>query len=135
MLLLLTVVLPPSLHSFPSYLFFHPPSLTPPPPPPLSNSLSSHILLTPPSSLYPSISNPSIPHPSLLSLSPLPLSPPSLPSLSPLQGNVILTDYNYVILNLLRTRTDADAEVRFAVRETFSQDTVKREQPLPSRDQ
>jgi predicted ribosome quality control (RQC) complex YloA/Tae2 family protein len=51
------------------------------------------------------------------------------------RGNVILTDWNYLILSLLRTRTDTDADVRFAVRETFSLDTVKREQPSPSREQ
>jgi len=49
-----------------------------------------------------------------------------------LKGNVILTDFTYTILTLLRTRTDTDTDVRFAVRETFSQDTIKQEQPPPS---
>ena len=84
-----------------------------PPPSPLSFSLS---LLPPPLSLFLSPSSP-------------------LPSLFPSQGNVILTDCTYSILNLLRTRKDADAEVRFAVREIFSRDAVKKEQPLPTRDQ
>lgn len=51
-----------------------------------------------------------------------------------LKGNVILTDFTYTILTLLRTRTDTDTDVRFAVRETFSQDTIKQEQPPPSVD-
>lgn len=33
------------------------------------------------------------------------------------RGNVILTDANYVILNVLRPRTDADNDVRFLVKE------------------
>ena len=52
--------------------------------------------------------------------------------ISCLQGNIILTDYSYTILALLRTRTDTDKDVRFAVRERFSQDTVKMEQPPPT---
>lgn len=34
------------------------------------------------------------------------------------QGNIVLTDYEYTILSLLRTRTDSE-DVRFAVRETY----------------
>lgn len=49
-----------------------------------------------------------------------------------IQGNIILTDYSYTILALLRTRTDTDKDVRFAVRESFSRDTVKMEQPPPT---
>ncbi|XP_019850525.1 PREDICTED: nuclear export mediator factor Nemf-like [Amphimedon queenslandica] len=51
------------------------------------------------------------------------------------RGNIILTDHTYLILSLLRTRTDADADVRFAVREHFSMDTIKQEQILPSIEQ
>lgn len=36
------------------------------------------------------------------------------------RGNVVLTDNNYVILNILRPRTDADTDVRFSVRERYS---------------
>ena len=43
---------------------------------------------------------------------------------------MILTDHAYTILSLLRMRTDADTDVRFASRETFSMETVKREQPM-----
>ncbi len=50
------------------------------------------------------------------------------------QGNVILTDHAHVILSLLRTRTDADSDVRFANREVFSTETAKMEQPPPSLD-
>ena len=55
--------------------------------------------------------------------------------ISPFQGNVILTDNAYTILSLLRTRTDADTDVRYAVRETFALDSVKNEQPTPTPDQ
>lgn len=33
------------------------------------------------------------------------------------RGNVVLTDSNYIILNILRPRTDKDKDVRFSVRE------------------
>ncbi len=33
------------------------------------------------------------------------------------RGNILLTDADYVILNVLRPRTDTDVDVRFAVRE------------------
>ena len=46
------------------------------------------------------------------------------------QGNVILTDHEYTILNLLRTRTEGD-DVRFAVREKFPFETAKKPEPLP----
>ena len=48
---------------------------------------------------------------------------------------MILTDSAYTILSLLRTRTDADTDVRFAVRETYALDSVKNEQPVPTPDQ
>ncbi|XP_062502377.1 ribosome quality control complex subunit NEMF-like isoform X2 [Corticium candelabrum] len=35
------------------------------------------------------------------------------------RGNIALTDFEYTILNLLRVRTDADQDVRFAVRERY----------------
>lgn len=35
------------------------------------------------------------------------------------RGNIILTDENHVILNVLRPRTDKDNDVRFAVREKY----------------
>ena len=56
-------------------------------------------------------------------------------SCSHFQGNVILTDHAYTILSLLRTRTDADSDVRFATRETFSMDTIKQSQPQPTLEQ
>ena len=45
---------------------------------------------------------------------------------------MVLTDYQYVILNLLRTRTDQDAETRFAVREVYPKDVSRQNEPLPS---
>lgn len=36
-----------------------------------------------------------------------------------LQGNIILTDYEYTILNILRPRTDESQDVRFAVKEKY----------------
>ena len=39
--------------------------------------------------------------------------------LSHLQGNIVLTDYEYTILNILRPRTDNSQDVRFAVREQY----------------
>lgn len=48
------------------------------------------------------------------------------------KGNVVLTDYQYVILSLLRTRTDHDAETRFAVREVYPVQSAKQNEPLPS---
>ncbi|XP_060068947.1 ribosome quality control complex subunit NEMF-like [Ylistrum balloti] len=35
------------------------------------------------------------------------------------RGNVVLTDYDYTILNILRPRTDQSQDVRFAVREKY----------------
>jgi len=43
-----------------------------------------------------------------------------------------LTDYEFTILSLLRTRTDADTDVRFAARQTFSTETIKKDQPTPT---
>jgi len=35
------------------------------------------------------------------------------------RGNIVLTDFEYTILNILRPRTDNEQDVRFAVRETY----------------
>ncbi|KAI1707999.1 nuclear export mediator factor Nemf [Ditylenchus destructor] len=48
------------------------------------------------------------------------------------RGNVILTDHNYVILNILRPRTDADTDVRFSVRERYPLENARQENFLPS---
>ncbi|XP_071961778.1 ribosome quality control complex subunit NEMF-like [Antedon mediterranea] len=45
------------------------------------------------------------------------------------RGNVILTDFEFNILSLLRTRKEGD-DVRFAVREKYPIETVKTPQPL-----
>ncbi len=47
---------------------------------------------------------------------------------------MILTDHEFTILSLLRTRTDADTDVRFATRQKFSVETIKRDQPSPTLD-
>ena len=45
------------------------------------------------------------------------------------QGNIFLTDYEYTILSLLRTRTDAD-DVKFAVREKYPVNSARQREPL-----
>ncbi|XP_041469518.1 nuclear export mediator factor NEMF-like [Lytechinus variegatus] len=46
------------------------------------------------------------------------------------RGNVALTDHEYTILTLLRTRKDSD-DVRFAVRERYPVDTARQPDPIP----
>ena len=46
------------------------------------------------------------------------------------KGNIILTDSEYTILNLLRTRKDSE-DVRLAVRETYPTEAAKQPEPLP----
>ncbi|XP_071795031.1 ribosome quality control complex subunit NEMF-like [Asterias amurensis] len=46
------------------------------------------------------------------------------------RGNVILTDHEYIILNLLRTRQESE-DVRFAVREKYPLDIAMKPAPLP----
>uniref|UniRef100_A0A8B9P1U6 Ribosome quality control complex subunit NEMF n=1 Tax=Apteryx owenii TaxID=8824 RepID=A0A8B9P1U6_APTOW len=48
------------------------------------------------------------------------------------RGNIVLTDYEYVILNILRFRTDEADDVRFAVRERYPVDIAKAPAPLPT---
>ncbi|NWT38628.1 NEMF factor, partial [Chroicocephalus maculipennis] len=48
------------------------------------------------------------------------------------RGNIVLTDYEYVILNILRFRTDEADDVRFAVRERYPVDSAKAPAPLPT---
>ncbi|CAB4004618.1 nuclear export mediator factor NEMF isoform X1 [Paramuricea clavata] len=45
------------------------------------------------------------------------------------RGNIILTDFEYIILSLLRTRTDSE-DVRFAVRERYPLENAKQYEPL-----
>ena len=44
------------------------------------------------------------------------------------QGNIVLTDFEYTILNILRARTDDVQDVRFAVREKYPVDGGKEHQ-------
>ena len=45
----------------------------------------------------------------------------------------MLTDYEYTILNLLRTRTDSE-DVRFAVREKYPIHSARQREPLISQE-
>ena len=45
------------------------------------------------------------------------------------QGNVVLTDFEYTILSLLRTRTDTE-DVRFAVREKYPIHSARQREPM-----
>ncbi|XP_022810327.1 nuclear export mediator factor NEMF-like [Stylophora pistillata] len=49
------------------------------------------------------------------------------------RGNIFLTDYEYTILSLLRTRTDAD-DVKFAVREKYPVNSARQREPLMSQE-
>uniref|UniRef100_A0A2K6ETG7 Nuclear export mediator factor n=1 Tax=Propithecus coquereli TaxID=379532 RepID=A0A2K6ETG7_PROCO len=46
------------------------------------------------------------------------------------QGNIVLTDYEYLILNILRFRTDEADDVKFAVRERYPVDHARTAEPL-----
>ncbi|CAF4370009.1 unnamed protein product, partial [Rotaria magnacalcarata] len=48
------------------------------------------------------------------------------------KGNIILTDFNYVILSLIRKRTDATTDERFAVNEKYPIEGVKQPEDLIS---
>lgn len=47
----------------------------------------------------------------------------------PFQGNIVLTDYEYLILNILRFRTDESDDVKFAVRERYPVDHARAAEP------
>jgi len=51
------------------------------------------------------------------------------------RGNIILTDYEYTILQLLRMRTDTDKDVKFAVREKYPWDLAKQHESIPTLEQ
>ncbi|XP_055332815.1 ribosome quality control complex subunit NEMF-like [Paramacrobiotus metropolitanus] len=48
------------------------------------------------------------------------------------RGNIVLTDNSYNILNILRSRTDEDTDVRFAVHEQYPTQMAKQWTPPPS---
>ncbi|KAM4690583.1 ribosome quality control complex subunit NEMF-like [Rhinophrynus dorsalis] len=48
------------------------------------------------------------------------------------RGNIVLTDHEYLILNVLRFRTDEVDDVKFAVRERYPVDNAKAPEPLLS---
>ncbi|XP_049622979.1 ribosome quality control complex subunit NEMF [Suncus etruscus] len=45
------------------------------------------------------------------------------------RGNIVLTDYEYLILNILRFRTDESDDVKFAVRERYPVDHARAAEP------
>lgn len=47
------------------------------------------------------------------------------------RGNIVLTDYEYMVLNILRPRTDQDADVRYAVHEKYPLFMAKEVEALP----
>lgn len=49
------------------------------------------------------------------------------------RGNILLTDHQYVILNVLRPRTDKNTDVRFSVRETYPIENARQEAMVPSK--
>lgn len=49
-----------------------------------------------------------------------------------LQGNIILADYEYTILNLLRFRTAEAEDVKIAVRERYPVENARPPEPLIS---
>ncbi|CAF1380213.1 unnamed protein product [Rotaria sordida] len=48
------------------------------------------------------------------------------------KGNIILTDFNYIILSLIRKRTDVTTDEKFAVHEIYAVDSVKQPEDLIS---
>ncbi|GMT32425.1 hypothetical protein PFISCL1PPCAC_23722 [Pristionchus fissidentatus] len=51
------------------------------------------------------------------------------------RGNILLTDQDYTILNILRPRTDKDTDVKFAVRNRYPVENARTETTLPSDEQ
>lgn len=50
----------------------------------------------------------------------------------PFQGNIILADHEYTILNLLRFRTAEAEDVKIAVRERYPVESARPPEPLIS---
>ena len=48
------------------------------------------------------------------------------------RGNILLTDYEYTIISVLRPRTDENSDVKFTVREKYPLHTVQQYQELTS---
>ncbi|CAG9539808.1 unnamed protein product [Cercopithifilaria johnstoni] len=51
------------------------------------------------------------------------------------RGNVLLTDYNYTILNVLRPRTDKETDTRFSVQERYPLEAVRQDISCPTKDE
>ncbi|XP_064621193.1 ribosome quality control complex subunit NEMF-like [Lineus longissimus] len=50
------------------------------------------------------------------------------------KGNLVLTDFEYTILNILRVRSDESQDVKFAVREKYPLDAARQPVPLMPQD-
>lgn len=48
------------------------------------------------------------------------------------RGNVVLTDHTYTILNVLRRRTDKDADIKIVVKEKYPLQNIRQEATIPS---
>ncbi|CAI4226947.1 unnamed protein product [Auanema sp. JU1783] len=48
------------------------------------------------------------------------------------RGNILLTDHEYIILNILRPRTDKDTDVRLSVKQKFPIENARSEDDLPT---
>ncbi|CAJ0585731.1 unnamed protein product, partial [Mesorhabditis spiculigera] len=48
------------------------------------------------------------------------------------QGNILLTDAQYTILNILRPRTDKDKDVKLSVKEKYPIESARQDFPFPS---
>ncbi|XP_014674957.1 PREDICTED: nuclear export mediator factor NEMF-like [Priapulus caudatus] len=50
------------------------------------------------------------------------------------RGNIVLTDFEYTTLNILRPRTDQAEDVKFVVRERYPVESAKQAGPVPSQE-
>ncbi|MCP9265072.1 Ribonuclease-like protein [Dirofilaria immitis] len=50
------------------------------------------------------------------------------------RGNVLLTDNNYIILNVLRPRTDKETDMRFSVQERYPLEAARQDVSCPTKD-
>jgi predicted ribosome quality control (RQC) complex YloA/Tae2 family protein len=46
------------------------------------------------------------------------------------RGNILLTDYEYTIISVLRPRTDQDSDVKFTVREKYPLHLAKQDERI-----
>ncbi|VDK77613.1 unnamed protein product [Onchocerca ochengi] len=51
------------------------------------------------------------------------------------RGNVLLTDNNYIILNVLRPRTDKETDIRFSVQKRYPLEAARQDVSCPTKDE